>query len=417
MNLISGSLLLLARQLDAQRALRADEGLDRTATEELLRLISPVQLTGRSLTSDVEIDGHVLEKGSFVFILIGAANRDPRSFESPTSLVLSRERNPHLGFGFGLPLLGAPLARLESSVVLREVLKATSVIELAQDTVRCRPTSSCVASRSCSSAFTDRPTRPDLQQCQGSRRPGAVEAPSLARRAGELLRYAPHRQKGALGDEVLRSQPHSRVERATLGALVTIAVTFGVLVTGPAARAGASLATCKSSGLLVRDRWLQRDDDERQLGRQVLRGRHEGWHRHALLTTAPVRPAWMHARTAFPTRVTRGGTPTSGASRWPPTPTRRPRSARSRGSAAAPWATWRTWPRSTGRITPSSWWRTTTRGCQRLHQQRLGAGVVGQRLHPLARSRRRAGQEVIRPSRRPRAQRLALVASPSPKGS
>ena len=140
MNLISGSLLLLARERDAQRALRDDEGLDRSATEELLRLISPVQLTGRSLTSDVRVGEHLMQKGSFVFVLIGAANRDPRCFESPTSLVLSRERNPHLGFGFGLHhCLGAPLARLESSVVLREVLNATSAIELARDTVRYRP--------------------------------------------------------------------------------------------------------------------------------------------------------------------------------------------------------------------------------------------------------------------------------------
>ena len=140
MNLISGSLLLLSRHHDAQRTLRGDEGLDRTATEELLRLVSPVQLTGRTLTSDVEIEGHAMERGSFVFILIGAANRDPRAFDSPTSIVLERERNPHLGFGFGLHhCLGAPLARLEASVVLREVLRATSAVELADDAVRYRP--------------------------------------------------------------------------------------------------------------------------------------------------------------------------------------------------------------------------------------------------------------------------------------
>jgi len=140
MNLISGSLLLLARDGRAQQELRADPSLDRVATEEMLRIVSPVQLTGRSMVNDVTVDGHVLEKGSFVFVLLGAANRDPDVFERPRELNVHRATNPHLGFGFGLHhCLGAPLARLESSIAVRELLKATSSISLADEEIRYRP--------------------------------------------------------------------------------------------------------------------------------------------------------------------------------------------------------------------------------------------------------------------------------------
>ena len=140
MNLISGSMLALAKDPSAQAHLRAHPELDRTATDEFLRLVAPVQLTGRTLTEDIEVDGHVLDQGSFVFILIGGANRDPAVFEDPTTLRLDREPNPHLGFGFGMHhCLGAPLARLESSIVMRQLLDATSEFTLADTEIRYRP--------------------------------------------------------------------------------------------------------------------------------------------------------------------------------------------------------------------------------------------------------------------------------------
>jgi cytochrome P450 len=131
MNLISGSFLALSRDRDAQASLRKAGSIDRHCVDELLRFVSPVQITGRSLLSDMNFGGHTIEEGSFVLALIGAANRDPAVFEAPTTLTLSREPNPQLGFGFGLHhCLGAPLARLESQVVLEEVLKSSSSFDV-----------------------------------------------------------------------------------------------------------------------------------------------------------------------------------------------------------------------------------------------------------------------------------------------
>ena len=130
-NLLTGSVLALSRDQVAWNRLRDDPSLWRTATEELMRVVSPVQLTGRTLLDDVVIDDTVLPGGSFVMLLIAGANRDPEVFEDPSSLVLGREPNPQLGFGFGLHhCLGAPLARLEARITLRRLLERTASLEL-----------------------------------------------------------------------------------------------------------------------------------------------------------------------------------------------------------------------------------------------------------------------------------------------
>jgi cytochrome P450 len=131
-NLLSGAVLSLARDPAAQDKWRADATLDRTAPDELLRLTSPVQLTGRTILETMDVGGHELEPGTFCMLLIGGANRDPLAFDDPATLRLDRDPNPHLGFGFGLHhCLGAPLARLESRIALRRLLDRTREVTLA----------------------------------------------------------------------------------------------------------------------------------------------------------------------------------------------------------------------------------------------------------------------------------------------
>ncbi len=138
-NLIGGGLLALLRHPEQLALWRADPGLDRTAIEELLRFVSPVQLTGRALLSDIEVTDGVLPKGAFTFLLIGSANRDPDAFERPEELDLARKDNRHLGFGLGIHhCLGAPLARMEAQVALPALLRRCSDISLADVSVTYR---------------------------------------------------------------------------------------------------------------------------------------------------------------------------------------------------------------------------------------------------------------------------------------
>ncbi len=64
-----------------------------------------------------------------LLVLVGAANRDPRIFDSPDELRLARtggrEGERHLSFGLGPHFcLGAPLARLEAEIALGGLLEA-----------------------------------------------------------------------------------------------------------------------------------------------------------------------------------------------------------------------------------------------------------------------------------------------------
>jgi cytochrome P450 len=135
-NLISGGLLALVEDPAQAARWRDDPALERTAVDELLRYVSPVQLTGRTMLDDVEVAGTVLPKGQFVLMLIGSANRDPAAFDDPERLDLGRADNRHLGFGFGLHhCLGAPLARMEAGVALPALLRRCRSVELETDAV------------------------------------------------------------------------------------------------------------------------------------------------------------------------------------------------------------------------------------------------------------------------------------------
>jgi cytochrome P450 len=69
-----------------------------------------------------------------VFLMMNAANRDPRAYPDPDRLDLERDGVPHLAFGFGPHLcLGFPLARLEGEVSLPMVLGRFARIELGAE--------------------------------------------------------------------------------------------------------------------------------------------------------------------------------------------------------------------------------------------------------------------------------------------
>ncbi|WP_026454458.1 cytochrome P450, partial [Saccharomonospora iraqiensis] len=96
-----------------------DPALVASAAEELIRYDSPLQLFERTATADVEIAGHRIAEGGKVAALLGAAARDPEVFAEPDTLDITRDPNPHLGFGGGIHYcLGAPLARVEITAAL-----------------------------------------------------------------------------------------------------------------------------------------------------------------------------------------------------------------------------------------------------------------------------------------------------------
>jgi cytochrome P450 len=108
-----------------------------SAVEELLRFDSPVQLTARIASESLEMGGQHIEAGQWVLPLLGAANRDPKVFANPEQLDLTRNPNPHVGFGRGIHFcLGAPLARLEAQVAVAALVQRFRTLELAAPPTR-----------------------------------------------------------------------------------------------------------------------------------------------------------------------------------------------------------------------------------------------------------------------------------------
>ncbi len=121
-NGISGGMQLLIENPEARQQLIDDPSLIPAAIEEMLRLVSPVQTFGRTLTRDVEYKGIPMQKGQNVLLIYPSANRDEDVFEDADSFRI--DRNPqHLAFGLGNHFcLGANLARMEMRVAFEEVL-------------------------------------------------------------------------------------------------------------------------------------------------------------------------------------------------------------------------------------------------------------------------------------------------------
>lgn len=139
--LIANGLLALVDHEGELATLRADRSLVPRAVEELLRWDGPSKAMWRVAAQDLEIAGSAIPKGARVLLLIASANRDEARFDDPDRLDVSREKNPHLGFGFGLHYcLGGPLARLESAIAFERILDRFPVIERASSKLAWHPT-------------------------------------------------------------------------------------------------------------------------------------------------------------------------------------------------------------------------------------------------------------------------------------
>jgi cytochrome P450 len=135
-NLIAGGTLALLEHPDQLERFRSDPGVQRSAIEEMLRFVSPVQLTGRALLEDCEFGGVEFAAGDFAMLLLASGNRDPDQFEEAERFDVTRTPNNHLGFGFGIHhCLGAPLARMEAQVALSALVRRAPDLALVGDGV------------------------------------------------------------------------------------------------------------------------------------------------------------------------------------------------------------------------------------------------------------------------------------------
>jgi cytochrome P450 len=130
--LISNGMFALLTTPAQKELLKRDPRLLQCAVQEMLRYDTPVQLTARSVYEDIELGGTRIPKGSTVILLLGAANRDPAIFPEPDRFDIQRSMNPPVSsFGLGIHhCLGAALAKLETEIAVRTLLRELPALEL-----------------------------------------------------------------------------------------------------------------------------------------------------------------------------------------------------------------------------------------------------------------------------------------------
>jgi pimeloyl-[acyl-carrier protein] synthase len=140
MNMIGNGMLALFRNPDAMAQLKSDPSLIESALDEFLRFDSPVQVTFRTASEDIELAGRTIPRREHVVVFLGAANRDPARFENPDTLDITRRENYHLSFAGGPHrCIGEVLAKVEGRIAFETILRRMPKLTLDDPNPKWRP--------------------------------------------------------------------------------------------------------------------------------------------------------------------------------------------------------------------------------------------------------------------------------------
>ena len=117
------SLVYRVASSDSGRTAFTDPDVAGRVVEEALRIDPPIHLEGRTAVVPVAVGDTTIPAGDQVALLYASANHDDSVYTDPETFDPRRTSVGHLAFGHGVhKCLGAPLARLEMGIVLREML-------------------------------------------------------------------------------------------------------------------------------------------------------------------------------------------------------------------------------------------------------------------------------------------------------
>ncbi len=138
-DLIGNGVRLLLTHSNELAKLKADPSLAAATVEEVLRFESPVDITARIASRDMEVGGCPVTQRQTLIVSLRAANRDPAVFEDPERFIIDRKHAPHVAFGGGAHIcIGAPLARIEAAATFRELFTRFPNLRLADQTLTWR---------------------------------------------------------------------------------------------------------------------------------------------------------------------------------------------------------------------------------------------------------------------------------------
>ena len=129
---ISGAIYQMLSRPELLEVLRRDPSRVPDLVEENLRYDGPVQTLFRVTSEDVEVGGTSIKARTPVYVVSGAANRDPDVFKDPDSFDITRHPNDHLGLGEGIHFcIGAAPARAQGKVAIQMVLERFPRLRIA----------------------------------------------------------------------------------------------------------------------------------------------------------------------------------------------------------------------------------------------------------------------------------------------
>lgn len=131
-NQLAAGVQAFAEHPDQWALLRAKPDLLPHAVDELVRH-DPIALgVVRVATADAVVGGVEVPAGTFVNVMLGAANRDPSVYDDPDRFDITRRgAAPHQAFGGGIHYcLGVHLARAEMAEALGQMVRRWATIEL-----------------------------------------------------------------------------------------------------------------------------------------------------------------------------------------------------------------------------------------------------------------------------------------------
>jgi len=132
-NSLSLGLHELARHPEQRALLAGDfDAHIGTAIEEIVRYVSPVMTFRRTATEDYVLNGREIKAGEWVATMFSSANRDDRVFDNPNTFDITRNPNPHVGFGGGGPhfCMGNFVAKMQLREILDNLLHRAPGLEL-----------------------------------------------------------------------------------------------------------------------------------------------------------------------------------------------------------------------------------------------------------------------------------------------
>ncbi|MFE5111323.1 cytochrome P450 [Streptomyces sp. NPDC056663] len=128
---INSALYHFADHPDHWKRLRESPELCSAASDEVLRLYSPIRHFTRLTTASVVLGGITVPAGTRLLVMYGSANRDERHFPNPDQFDLTRPSHQHLAFGHGVHrCVGANLASRELNTLLEVLVSRVSHIGL-----------------------------------------------------------------------------------------------------------------------------------------------------------------------------------------------------------------------------------------------------------------------------------------------